>query len=98
MGGLTIAYILGKLALFIGAYLIALAVTTVCFIEAAKLFKSKCGPGLGGILCDWWEYPFVPVFGYCIVTLIAMLVVVFVAKDCIEDILEALRSAGAINF
>ena len=62
------------------------------------MFYFKCGPGMGGVPVDWWDYPFIPVFGYFIITLIVALATVLIIQDCAESILEELRIAELINF
>ena len=62
------------------------------------MFYFRCGPGMGGVPVDWWDYPFIPVFGYFIITLIAAFATVWVTQNCVESILEALRRAELINF
>jgi len=93
-----VMYILWNLTCVAGTYFGILLTTWICFTEAVKMFHLKCGPGPGGIPCDWWDYPFIPVFGYFIITLFAALATVCITQDCVENILEALRSAELINF
>ena len=81
---------------FIIATILASAIMIwIAFVEAAQMFESKCGPGFPG---TWWEYPFVPVFGYFVTTIITALAMVLITRHCVENILEALRNAGMINF
>lgn len=72
--------------------------TWFCFTKAVELFHSVLGRGSDGLPCDWWDYPFIPVFGYFITTLIAALATDLIVQNCVENILDTLRSAGAINF
>ncbi len=92
------AIILWNLIGVAGALFVMFTITLVCFIEAVKMFYFRIGPGMGGFPVDWWDYPFIPVFGYFITTLIAALATVLIAQNCVENILEALRSAELINF
>lgn len=91
-------FILYNLFQLTGVIFAALGITGVCFIKAVKMFYFKIGPGIGGVPFDWWDYPFIPVFGYFIITLITALATVFVVQICVENILDALRSAELINF
>lgn len=90
--------ILWNLTCIAGTYLGILLITWICFTEAAKMFHLRCGRGPGGIPCDWWDYPFIPVFGYFVITLFAAVAAVCLTQDCVEKILEVLRSAELINF
>lgn len=93
-----VIYILWNLINVAGIYLGTLLTTWICFTEAVKMFHLRCGPGPGGIPCDWWDYPFIPVFGYFVITLFVAFVAVWIAQIGVENILEALRSAELINF
>lgn len=91
-------YILWNLACVAGVCFGVLFITWFCFTEAVKMFYFRCGPGMGGVPVDWWDYPFIPVFGYFIITLIVVLAMVCITQNCVENILEALRSAELVNF
>lgn len=93
-----VMYILWNLTCVAGTCFGILLITWFCFTKAVKMFYFRCGPGMGGVPVDWRDYPFIPVFGYLIITLIAALATVLVTQDCVENILEALRSAELINF
>lgn len=91
-------YILWNLICIAGIYLGILLATWICFTEAVKMFRLRCGRGPGGVPCDWWDYPFIPVFGYFIITLFLALAAVCLTQGCVEKIMEALRIAELINF
>lgn len=93
-----VMFILCELACGAGTLLGMLLITWFCFTKAVKMFYFRCGPGMGGVPVDWWDYPFIPVFGYFIITLIAALATVLIIQDCAESILEELRIAELINF
>lgn len=91
-------FILYNLAYLTGIIFAALGITWYCFTKTVKMFYMRIRPGILGVPYDWWDYPFIPVFGYFVVTIISALAMVLVTQDCVENILEALRSAGVINF
>ena len=93
-----VMHILWNLACVAGTCFGILLTTWFYFTKAVKMFYFRCGPGMGGVPVDWWNYPLIPVFGYFIITLIAALATVCITQDCVENILEALRSAELINF
>lgn len=70
-------------------------ITWMCFVSAAKLFKRQCGPRFPA---GWWEYPFLPVFGYYCITLLFILLTVLITQNSVKDILQNLRHYGMINF
>ncbi len=94
----VVTFILYNLAHITGMIFAALGITWFCFTGAVKRFYFRCGPGMGGIPCDWWDDPFIPVFGCFIITLIAALATVLIAQISVGNILEALQSAELINF
>lgn len=94
----VIMLILYNLAYLTGIIFATLGITWYCFTKAVKMFYMRIRPGILGIPYDLWDYPFIPVFGYFITTLITALATVLITQIRVENILEALRSAGMINF